>query len=423
MGSITPDTNIFAGDSMEIVYFGIITILVALIVWYVMHLRSNKMLLEAQMESNIILAGIEAKENSMNDSLKGYEVTMKDTFTLLAKSAFDEAIAKADDEKTSSFSDATDSLSKALKEYSENMNNIEAKSLERGTRLEERINQVSQLGIKLSDETSNLTRALKADSQAQGAWGELVLENLLQSLGFEKDRDYFTQSTFQQEDGTRPRTDFIVQLPDNRQIVIDSKVSLTAWERYVNAENDSEMEGAMKEHCSSIMSHAKGLAAKNYQGIEGINTVDFVLMYVPLESAFSAAMRMNPDLYMEFAKDNHVRVVTGSTIVTTLMLIKEIWKRESQTKNQQKLVEETGKLYDKIVLFLESFEKVGKELNQASNAYEEALDRLSEGNGNIIRKTENLKKLGAKVTKEIGQNLLEEANSNHENASDSNSEA
>jgi DNA recombination protein RmuC len=423
MGSITSDTNIFAGDSMEIVYFGIITILVALIVWYVMHLRSNKMLLEAQMESNIILAGIEAKENSMNDSLKGYEVTMKDTFTLLAKSAFDEVIAKADDEKTSSFSDATDSLSKALKEYSENMNNIEAKSLERGTRLEERINQVSQLGIKLSDETSNLTRALKADSQAQGAWGELVLENLLQSLGFEKDRDYFTQSTFQQEDGTRPRTDFIVQLPDNRQIVIDSKVSLTAWERYVNAENDSEMEGAMKEHCSSIMSHAKGLAAKNYQGIEGINTVDFVLMYVPLESAFSAAMRMNPDLYMEFAKDNHVRVVTGSTIVTTLMLIKEIWKRESQTKNQQKLVEETGKLYDKIVLFLESFEKVGKELNQASNAYEEALDRLSEGNGNIIRKTENLKKLGAKVTKEIGQNLLEEANSNHENASDSNSEA
>ena len=126
---------------------------------------------------------------------------------------------------------------------------------------------------------------------------------------------------------------------------------------------------------------------------------------------------------MEFAKDNHVRVVTGSTIVTTLMLIKEIWKRESHTKNQQKLIEETGKLYDKIVLFLDAFQDVGKELNQATSAYDTALDRLTEGTGNVIRRTENLKKLGAKVTKEIGQNLLEEANSNHENASDSNREA
>ena len=405
---------------MEIVYFGIITVIIALAVWYIMHLRSNKLLVEARMESNIILAGLEAKENSFNDSLKGYEDTMKDTFSLLAKTAFDEAVAKADSEKTSSFNDATVTLSKALKDYSENINQIEAKSLERGTRLEERINQVSQLGIELSDQTSNLTRALKADSQAQGAWGELVLENLLQSLGFKKGKDYFTQSSFQQSDGSRPKTDFIVQLPENRQIIIDSKVSLTAWERYVNAENDKDMEDAMKEHCSSIRSHAKGLASKNYQSIEGINTVDFVLMYVPLESAFSAAMRMNPDLYMEFAKDNHVRVVTGSTIVTTLMLIKEIWKRESHTKNQQRLVEETGKLYDKIVLFLDAFQDVGKELNQASNAYEKALDRLSEGSGNVIRRSENLKVLGAKVTKEIGQNLLEEANSNHENATTSN---
>tara|TARA_B110000444_G_C18851066_1_gene605646 strand:- start:8431 stop:9657 length:1227 start_codon:yes stop_codon:yes gene_type:complete len=407
---------------MEIVYFGIVTVIIALAVWYIMHLRSNKLLVEARMESNIILAGLEAKESSLGNSLREYQDTMKDTFSLLAKSAFDEAVAKADVEKTSSFNEATDGLSKALKDYSTNINQIEAKSLERGTRLEERINQVSQLGIELSDQTSNLTRALKADSQAQGAWGELVLENLLQSLGFEKGKDYNTQSSFQQSDGTRPQTDFIVQLPENRQIVIDSKVSLTAWERYVNAENDSDMDDAMKEHCSSIRSHAKGLASKNYQSIEGINTVDFVLMYVPLESAFSAAMKTHPDLYMEFAKDNHVRVVTGSTIVTTLMLIKEIWKRESHTKNQQKLVEETGKLYDKIVLFLDAFQDVGKELNQASNAYEKALDRLTEGSGNVIRRTDNLKKLGAKVTKEIGQNLLEEANSNHENATTSNEE-
>jgi len=408
---------------MEVLYYGLAALIAAALVWIIMQQRTNKLVLEAQMEANIIQAGIEAREESFNNSVKDYETSMRDSFSLLAKTAFEEAVTKADEEKSSTFNVATESLSKALKDYSENINHIEAKSLERGTRLEERIIQVSELGLKLSDETNNLTRALKADSQAQGAWGELVLENLLQSLGFEKGIDYQTQTSFAQEDGTRPRTDFIVNLPENRHIIIDSKVSLTAWERYVNAQTEEEMEGAMSAHCASIRKHAKDLASKNYQSVEGINTVDFVLMYVPLESAFSAAMKMHPDLYMEFAKDNHVRVVTGSTIVTTLMLIKEIWKREAQSTNQTKLITEAGKLHDQIILFLEAFSDVGKELNQASKAYDTALSRLTDGRGNVIKRTGDLKKLGAKVTKEIGTNLLEEANYNHDNATDSNTEA
>jgi len=408
---------------MEVLYYGLAALIAAALVWIIMQQRTNKLVLEAQMEANIIQAGIEAREESFNNSVKDYETSMRDSFSLLAKTAFEEAVTKADEEKSSTFNVATESLSKALKDYSANINHIEAKSLERGTRLEERIIQVSELGLKLSDETNNLTRALKADSQAQGAWGELVLENLLQSLGFEKGIDYQTQTSFAQEDGTRPRTDFIVNLPENRHIIIDSKVSLTAWERYVNAQTEEEMEGAMSAHCASIRKHAKDLASKNYQSVEGINTVDFVLMYVPLESAFSAAMKMHPDLYMEFAKDNHVRVVTGSTIVTTLMLIKEIWKREAQSTNQTKLITEAGKLHDQIILFLEAFSDVGKELNQASKAYDTALSRLTDGRGNVIKRTGDLKKLGAKVTKEIGTNLLEEANYNHDNATDSNTEA
>ena len=408
---------------MEVLYYGLAALIAAALVWIIMQQRTNKLVLEAQMEANIIQAGIEAREESFNNSVKDYETSMRDSFSLLAKTAFEEAVTKADEEKSSTFNVATESLSKALKDYSANINHIEAKSLERGTRLEERIIQVSELGLKLSDETNNLTRALKADSQAQGAWGELVLENLLQSLGFEKGIDYQTQTSFAQEDGTRPRTDFIVNLPENRHIIIDSKVSLTAWERYVNAQTEEEMEGAMSAHCASIRKHAKDLASKNYQSVEGINTVDFVLMYVPLESAFSAAMKMHPDLYMEFAKDNHVRVVTGSTIVTTLMLIKEIWKREAQSTNLTKLITEAGKLHDQIILFLEAFSDVGKELNQASKAYDTALSRLTDGRGNVIKRTGDLKKLGAKVTKEIGTNLLEEANYNHDNATDSNTEA
>ena len=375
------------------------------------------------MDAKILLAGMEDRESIISESLTNYEKTMKDSFELLANSAFEAAVAKADAEKTSTFNKATETLAASLNEYAKNMNSMEAKSIERGTRLEERIDAVSKLGLKLSDQTNNLTNALKADSQAQGAWGELVLENLLQSLGFERNKDYSTQKSFALEDGTRPRTDFIINLPENRHIVIDSKVSLTAWERYVNSTDEKEMEIAMKEHCASILGHAKGLASKNYQGIDELNTVDFVLMYVPLESAFSAAMKMHPDLYMEFARDNKVRVVTGSTIVTTLMLIKEIWKREDQTANQIKLIAETGKIYDQIVLFLEAFTSIGFELKQATSAYDDALSRLSEGRGNIVKRSENLKVLGAKVTKQINDNskikeanLLATASHSHENS-------
>tara|TARA_B100000683_G_scaffold233873_1_gene236784 strand:+ start:7027 stop:8271 length:1245 start_codon:yes stop_codon:yes gene_type:complete len=408
------------GLAMEIIYYLLVGIIVGFIVWFLMIQREKKVLLEAQMESSLKLAAAEEKERAREDSLKQYESAMKDSFTLLAQSAFEEAVAKADAEKENAFSSATESLSKSLSEYTKNIEKIEKDSIDRGARLEKTIEAVGELGLKLSDETSNLTRALKADSQAQGAWGELVLENLLQSLGFQKERDYSTQTTFTQADGTRPRTDFIVELPDNRQIIIDSKVSLTAWERYVNAEQDSDMESALKDHCQSIRNHAKDLASKNYHTLEGINTVEFVLMYVPLESAFSAVMKLHPDLYMEFATSNHVRIVTGSTIVTTLLLIKELWKREAQTKNQARLIEESGKLHDQIVRFLDSFQKIGHELNQATEAYHLAMERLVEGRGNVLKRTDNLKQLGAKVTKEISKNLLQEANQHHESASGSN---
>ena len=408
---------------MEILYFVLAALISGLIVYVIMSQIMSKKILQTQMDAKILLAGMEDRESIISESLTNYEKTMKDSFELLANSAFEAAVAKADAEKTSTFNKATESLAASLNEYARNMNSMEAKSIERGTRLEERIDAVSKLGLKLSDQTNNLTNALKADSQAQGAWGELVLENLLQSLGFERNKDYSTQKSFALEDGTRPRTDFIINLPENRHIVIDSKVSLTAWERYVNSTDEKEMEIAMKEHCASILGHAKGLASKNYQGIDELNTVDFVLMYVPLESAFSAAMKMHPDLYMEFAKDNKVRVVTGSTIVTTLMLIKEIWKREDQTANQIKLIAETGKIYDQIVLFLEAFTSIGFELKQATSAYDDALSRLSEGRGNIVKRSENLKVLGAKVTKQINDNskikeanLLATASHSHENS-------
>ena len=392
---------------------------VALVIGFLVYIIMNQKLSNV----NLQLATLANQETSVNSVAEEYKSSMHDTFRLLARTAFEEAVKKAESEKESSFKGATIELQKTLNDFNQNINRFERESIERDTKLKSEISTVANLGIKLSEDTQSLTNALKADAQAQGAWGELVLENLLQSMGFVEGRDYIKQLSETAADGKRKRTDFIIKLPDDRQVIIDSKVSLKAWDRFVNAETEEEAENAMKAHCDSIAKHAENLASKRYQDMESVNSVEFVLMFVPLESAFGAAMRQSPELYMDLAGNVNVKVVTGATIVTALLLIKEMWKRELQSHNQIKLIEESGKLYDKIVGFLESFTQVGFELKQATSAYDTALNRLSGGQGNVIKKAENLKELGAKVTKHIEgnkdikeSNLLDNANYSHDNS-------
>ena len=399
---------------MELLSLALSAIIASLIVWFIMNRKIN--------QTSIELASIKATEKSVRDTGLEMQNAMKDTFQLLAQSAFEQAVAKADSQKESSFKEATNDLHSKLTAFNENINRFERESIQRDTSLKGEISAVAKLGLQLSEDTKSLTNALKADAQAQGAWGELVLENLLQSMGFEEGRDYVKQLSETAFDGTRKRTDFIINLPDNRQVIIDSKVSLKAWDRFVSAQTEKDAEQAMKDHCASIANHAKGLASKQYHDMESVNSVEFVLMFVPLESAFGAAMRQSPELYMDLAGNVNVKVVTGATIVTALLLIKDMWKRELQTKNQMELIEVAGGLYDQIVLFLESFTDIGFRLKQATETYEESLSRLKDGRGNVIRRTENLKKLGAKVTKQISDNnkvketnLLEEANQSHQN--------
>ena len=406
----------------DLLAIGLVAV-ISLLIWALMNQRSKHLVSQATQDSIVVKAQLESQIVQEQEIARRYEQretereeSMKASFKLLSQEALDTLKQKADVEKQSAFGEATSSLSKTLETYMENISRIERETIERNTKLESEIGKVAELGLELSEDTRNLTRALKADSQAQGAWGELVPENLLQSIGFEEGRDYDTQHGETSSDGKRLRTDFIIHLPDNRQVIIDSKVSLTAWERYVNSEDDAETETALKAHCNSIKNHATTLAKKNYQDMKSVNTVEFVLMFVPLESAFGAAMRQNPDLYFDLSGNTRVKVVTGATIVTALMLIKDMWKREHQSQNQQKLIEEAGALHDKIVLFLESFETIGTELGQAKSAYDEALNRLSEGTGNVIRRTTKLKQLGAKVKKELPIPLKEEGELGHQQA-------
>ena len=395
--------------------------LTGIIVWYLMNQKSKSDILASQSELNQQLASIQARYEALGESRKSDKSlqeenakVMSQAFNLAARQAFDEVVEKAEKEKESSFSDATEVLSKSMKEYMENIQRMERDSIKRSESLSQEINQVSELGMELSKGTESLTNAMKVDSQKQGAWGELVLENMLQNMGFVEGKDYLKQKGETAADGSKLRTDFIIKLPENRHIIIDSKVSLKAWDEYVNADDDDSAEIAMKKHCGSIKNHAKILSDKNYSHMESVNSPDFVLMFVPLESAYGAAMRMSPELYRDLTGNVKVKVVTGATIVTALMLIQDLWKREQMTTNQRKLIETAGGLHDKIAGFLKDFKGIGFELKQASQKFEDAETKLSSGTGNIVRRTNELKNLGAKVKKELPESYLTEATFNDE---------
>ena len=327
---------------------------------------------------------------------------MLDGFRIAAGEAFSKAVETADKQKESSFKKATEDLRQDLGGYIEAIQDAKEKDIARVATLGAKVDNVSALGTSLAQETRELTLALRGDSQAQGAWGEVVVENLLQSMGFVEGRDYLKQEWNKGKNGEKgKRADFILKLPENRQVVIDSKVSLTAYTEFVNAEDDATSDLAMKAHCRSIREHSKKLATKNYEDMEGYNTPDFVLMVVPLEGAFIDAMRADQNLYEDLLVDRRVKVVSGSSLMLTLMLIQELWKREKQTSNQKEIVERGGRLHDKVVLFLETFTALGYELGQATDAYEKALEQLSSGSGNVIRQTEMLRELGSKTKKDL----------------------
>ena len=336
---------------------------------------------------------------------KSEEVThqqMLDGFRIAAGEAFSRAVETADKQKESSFKQATEDLRQDLGGYIEAIQDAKEKDIARVATLGAKVDNVSALGTSLAQETRELTLALRGDSQAQGAWGEVVVENLLQSMGFVEGRDYLKQEWNKGKNGEKgKRADFILKLPENRQVVIDSKVSLTAYTEFVNAEDDATSDLAMKAHCRSIREHSKKLATKNYEDMEGYNTPDFVLMVVPLEGAFIDAMRADQNLYEDLLVERRVKIVSGSSLMLTLMLIQELWKREKQTSNQKEIVERGGRLHDKVVLFLETFTALGYELGQATDAYEKALEQLSSGSGNVLRQTEMLKELGSKTKKDL----------------------
>lgn len=266
--------------------------------------------------------------------------------------------------------------------------------------LKKEVEMLHQLNQQISTEAKNLTNALRGDNKAQGNWGEVILERVLERSGLEKGREYETQFHTHNQDGKQVKPDVVVYLPENKHLIIDSKVSLVAYDRFVNTEDAAEQETALKEHINSLKQHIKGLSEKSYHTGQTLNSPDFVLLFVPIEASFSIALQADQELYA-YAWERKIVIVSPTTLLATLKTIASIWKQEKQNRNAIEIAEKAGRLYDKFVNFLKDMEGLGRSMEQTQKTYSAAMNKLETGNGNLIRRTEELRKLGAKAQKTI----------------------
>jgi DNA recombination protein RmuC len=293
---------------------------------------------------------------------------------------------------------------KAFEEKVDKVYNMEA--AERNT-LKGVISQLMELNKLISNEAQNLTKALKGDSKKQGNWGEVILERVLERSGLVRDREYRMQASLISSDGSRLQPDVIIDLPDEKHLVIDAKVSLVAYERLVNAESEDDRKLFSKAHVESIRNHVNGLSAKNYHDLYQINSPDFVLLFIPIESSFSFAVQLDAELFSD-AWEKRVVIVSPSTLLATLRTISSMWKQERQNRNVLEIARLSGSMYDKFVGFVSDMENIGKNIKQSQSAYDSAINKLTEGNGNLTKTAEKIKGLGAKANKQLDQKFIEE---------------
>jgi DNA recombination protein RmuC len=293
---------------------------------------------------------------------------------------------------------------KAFEEKVDKVYNMEA--AERNT-LKGVISQLMELNQLISNEAQNLTKALKGDSKKQGNWGEVILERVLERSGLVRDREYRIQASLVGLDGNRLQPDVIIDLPDEKHLVIDSKVSLVAYERLVNCETEEDRKFYSKAHVESIRNHVNGLSSKNYHDLYQINSPDFVLLFIPIESSFSFAVQIDGELFAD-AWDKRVVIVSPSTLLATLRTIASIWKQERQNRNVLEIARLSGAMYDKFVGFVGDMESIGKNIKQSQTSYDAAINKLVNGNGNLTITAEKIKSLGAKANKQLDQKYLAE---------------
>ena len=334
-------------------------------------------------------------------------------FENLANKILDEKSSKFTEQNKENMKNILSPLQEKIQLFEKKVDDTHKESIDYHAALRQQILGLRDMNIQMSKETLNLTKALKGDSKMQGNWGELILERVLEKSGLEKDREYFVQQSHTNGEGNRVFPDVVINLPDGKKMIVDSKVSLTAYEKYINEEDDSLKNGFLKEHVSSIKRHVEQLGDKNYQDLYQIESPDFVLLFIPMEPAFALALNEDTTLYNK-AFEKNIVIVTPSTLLATLRTIDSMWANQKQQENAFEIARQAGALYDKFEGFVADLIKIGKKIDESKVEYQGAMNKLVDGKGNLITSVEKLKKMGAKAKKALPDSILNRAEKDSE---------
>ena len=359
-----------------------------------------------------VIQQLKAQNEGLNDKLNTLRKEIDDTRKTF-ETEFKNMAQTILDEKTQKFTELNKvNMVSILKPLSENIESFKKKveetydkeSKERFS-LGDRVKELLELNQKISKEANDLTRALKGDSKKQGDWGEVILERILEKSGLQKGREYTKQESLKDDEGIANRPDFILTYPDDRKVVIDSKVSLVAYEKYASSEDVDEQKVFLKDHIQSLRNHINSLSGKNYS--ELVKGLDFTMMFIPIEPAYLEAVRTDEDLW-QYAYNKRILLISPTHLVSAIKMIADLWKRDDQNRNAEEIAKRGGLLYDKFVGFVENLEKVGKNIDQAGKAYDDAFKQLKTGSGNLLNQAESLRKLGVKNTKDLSGGVLKD---------------
>ena len=415
-------------DLSSLLLFGLPFGLCAGLLVYALNLRSALTRVEQQNQNDVALAVSlraerdQALQNAIRleaaldserkqglgriESLNEAKEALTSQFKNLANEILEDKSKRFTEQNVASLDALLKPLQTKLSEFKEQVNTSYGNEARERFALKNEIERLANLNLRMSDETRSLTQALKGDSKVQGNWGELVLESILESSGLRKGEEYLVQDSHTQIDGSRLQPDVVVKLPEGRSLVVDSKVSITAYSRHAEATDPTISEQELAAHIQSLRQHIQGLSSKNYSSLYGIGSVDFVLMFVPIEPAFLLALKTAPNLYQEALAKNIV-LVCPSTLMATLRTVAHLWRQDHQNRNALEIAKQCGTLYDKFVGFVDDLEKLGQRLDQAQTSYHDAFNKLKSGKGNLIRTAEKVRELGVKPSKNLSAPLIE----------------
>jgi DNA recombination protein RmuC len=364
----------------------------------------NRQVAGLSTENKRLIEDLQAKQ----DAIEASEEKLRVAFKNLANEILEEKTQKFTEQNRTKLEEILKPLGEKIANFEKKVDETYHKESNERFSLVNEIKRLAELNQQISQEASNLTHALKGQAKTQGNWGEIILESILEKSGLVKDREYFVQQSFTNTEGKRLQPDVVVSYPGERSVIIDSKVSLNAYERYASSEIKEEQEAALREHLQAIRNHINDLSSKNYQEIYQLKSLDFVMMFLPIEPAYMLAVQNDPNLW-NFAYERRILLISPTNLIASLKMIANLWRVEYQNKNAIEIARQSGELFDKFKGFVDDLEDIGKKINASRSSYDDAMNKLSTGRGNLIRRAEKLRELGVKPEKKLPQNLLDKA--------------